>query len=239
MTIIAGNWKMNHDPESSISFLEEFESYGSVPEDIKTVIFPTFLCLDSFLKRSSVVDAGAQNAYWKKNGAFTGEISIFDLKKMGIGWLLVGHSERRHVFGENSDFLKKKVEASLRLGIKTIYCIGETISEKKEGNTEEVLRNQLGSICDFLPDENLMIAYEPVWAIGSGMPAGSEDANKASDLCKNFCNRDIPVLYGGSVNSGNISKYLKSGLVNGFLVGGASLEARSYRDLIDAVVSQC
>ncbi len=237
MTIIAGNWKMNHDSESCVSFLEEFESYGKIPKGIKAVVFPTFLCLDSFLKKSLTIEVGAQNGYWKKDGAFTGEISIFDLKNMNINWLLVGHSERRHIFGEGSDFLKKKVEASLSLGIKTVYCIGETMAEKKDGRTEDALKDQLSSVGDFLSDENLMIAYEPVWAIGSGIPAGSEDANEASDLCKKFCGRDVPVLYGGSVNSKNISNYLESGLVNGFLVGGASLNARSYRDLIDAVVN--
>ncbi len=235
MTIIAGNWKMNHDPDSSLAFFEKLKSYGSIPDNVKTVIFPTFLCLNSTQTNSLGVEIGAQNGNPEKSGALTGEVSIFDFPKVNVNWLLVGHSERRHVFKEGSEFLKKKVETALSLGIKTVYCVGETIEDKEKGLTGEVLKKQISYLGDFLSDENLIIAYEPVWAIGSGMPAGSKDADEASLLCKDFCKRDIDVLYGGSVNSQNVSNYLSSGLISGFLIGGASLNADSYRALIDAV----
>jgi len=235
MTIIAGNWKMNHDPDSSSAFFKKLQSYGPIPDNVKTVIFPTFLCLDSAQKNSSGVEIGAQNGNPEKSGALTGEISIFDFPKIDINWLLVGHSERRHIFKEDPKLLKRKVETSLSLGIKTVYCVGETIEDKEKGLTEEVLKKQISYLENFLSDENLIIAYEPVWAIGSGMPAGSKDADEASLLCKDFCKRDIDILYGGSVNSQNVSNYLSSGLIGGFLIGGASLDADSYRALIDAV----
>ena len=235
MTIIAGNWKMNHDSDSSLAFFEKLQSYGPIPNNVKTIIFPTFLCFGSAQTNSLGVEIGAQNGNPEKSGALTGEVSIFDFPKIDINWLLVGHSERRHIFKEDSKLLKRKVETALSLGLKTIYCVGETIEEKEKGLTGEVLKNQISYLENFLSDKNLIIAYEPVWAIGSGMPAGSKDADEASLLCKDFCKRDIDVLYGGSVNSQNVSNYLSSGLISGFLIGGASLNADSYRDLIDAV----
>jgi triosephosphate isomerase len=180
----------------------------------------------------------AQNAHWAKEGPFTGEVSPWMLREMGVGGTLVAHSERRQLFGETDESAALRIEGSLDAGLHVIACVGETETEREEGLTESVVRRQVDAIRTVVEDENLerlAIAYEPVWAIGTGRTATPEQAEAAHELIKRLL--DVPVLYGGSVKPENAPQLLSQPDVDGALVGGASLEVESFVTICKAAAS--
>ena len=242
--IIAGNWKMN----MSFSEIDEYFKYFSENREIKknreVWIAPPFVYLqyvkDKSLDLSLPFKIGAQNCYYEDKGAFTGEISINMLRDLNIDFVIVGHSERRHIFKETEELLYKKLYKVLRSNLICIYCIGEKLEEREDGKTIEILTQQLENIL-MLEDvnlENLVIAYEPVWAIGTGKNATSEQIREVHTFIKNYLKKNIeievPILYGGSVKPENIKEILNTENVNGVLVGGASLIAEKFYKIINS-----
>jgi triosephosphate isomerase (TIM) len=219
--LIAGNWKMFKGPSETRAFAEAFEP----PEGVGVVLCPPYLSL------AAAVDAGlttyAQNVHWTPEGAFTGEVSAPMLLELGVRGAIVGHSERRQLFGETDETVARRTIAALEHGLGVIACVGESGEEREAGQTELILRLQVESIRDAVgPHERLVIAYEPVWAIGTGKTATPDQAQEAHAFVKSLV--DVPVLYGGSVRPENADELLSQADVDGALVGGASLEVDSF-----------
>jgi len=242
--IIASNWKMNKGPKETEIFFKTFLS-SVTPEKIKTFFFvPTINLSKAVESLSGTIHLlGAQNIYHELSGAFTGENSPQVIKEMGVQAVLIGHSERRQLFSETNDLINKKVKIAQSLNLKTILCIGETLSERKNQKTDEVLLEQLQSgLKDTDIHSELHIAYEPVWAIGTGEVATEEQVKVAHALIRDFLtkrypskHKEISILYGGSVKPSNASSLGKVPNVGGFLIGGASLEPDSLNQIIQAV----
>jgi triosephosphate isomerase (TIM) len=219
--LIAGNWKMFKGPSETRAFADAFEP----PDGFDVVLCPPFPSL------AAAVDAGlsayAQNVHWAREGAFTGEVSAPMLNELGVQGAIVGHSERRRLFGETDETVARRTIAALEHGLGVIACVGESEEEREAGQTELVLRLQVESIRDAVgPHERLVIAYEPVWAIGTGKTATPDQAQEAHAFIKSLV--DVPVLYGGSVKPENADELLSQADVDGALVGGASLEVESF-----------
>jgi triosephosphate isomerase (TIM) len=216
--LIAGNWKMHKGPSDTAAFCAALD----VPSGVDVVVCPPFVCLGDAV--ASGLTVYAQNVHWAAEGAFTGEISAEMLTALGVAGAIVGHSERRQYFGETDESAWSRAEHALSAGLAVIYCVGEVESEREAGHTEEVLRRQLAVL---EAHERLVIAYEPVWAIGTGKTATPDQAQEAHAFVKSRC--DVPVLYGGSVKPENAEELLSQPDVDGALVGGASLELDSFR----------
>ncbi len=242
--IIASNWKMNKGPKETEFFFKTFLS-SVTPENIKTFFFVPAVSLSKALENLSgtVHLLGAQNIYHEVSGAFTGENSPQVIKEMGVQSVLIGHSERRQLFFETNEMINKKVKIAQSLSLKTILCIGETLDERKNQKTADILLEQLQTgLQDIEPQSELHIAYEPVWAIGTGEVATEEQVKEAHALIRDFLTKrfqtkqkDISILYGGSVKPNNASSLAKVPNVGGFLIGGASLEPDSLNQIIQAV----
>jgi triosephosphate isomerase (TIM) len=215
--LIAGNWKMFKTPSETAEFCRAFS--GSAGVDV--VICPPYTSLREAVESGLTVYA--QNVHWASEGAYTGEISAEMLVDLGVEGSIVGHSERRQYFGETDETAWSRAEHALGAGLGVIYCVGELDEEREAGHTEEVLRRQLSVL---QPRERLVIAYEPVWAIGTGKTATPEQAQDAHAFIKSLI--DVPVLYGGSVKPENAGVLLAQPDVDGALVGGASLEVESF-----------
>ncbi len=237
--IFAANWKMHYAPTQAIAFARRFLELDE-PIEHRTLWFcPPALSLaalvDAFHGRWDVV-VGAQNIYWEPKGAFTGETSAPMIRDAGAGGALVGHSERRHVFGETDAETAKKVQALFASDLRPMLCVGEKIEERDAGRTDEVVRRQLQAVLSTLTVEQrarLLIAYEPVWAIGTGKVAQPADAAEVHRVIREELRRAdvavrVPVLYGGSVNEKNVGGLLAEDEIDGVLVGGASLEADTW-----------
>jgi triosephosphate isomerase (TIM) len=219
--LIAGNWKMFKTRAETAAFCAAFEP----PAGVDVVIVPTFTSLDAALGRGLAVYA--QNVHWAAEGAYTGEVSAAMLLELGVEGAIVGHSERRLYFGETDETVARRAKAALDAGLKVIACVGESEEERESGQTELVLRLQVEAIGDVAGGhDGLVIAYEPVWAIGTGRTATPELAQEAHSFVKGLL--DVPVLYGGSVKPDNAAELLTQGDVDGALVGGASLEPDSF-----------
>src|SRR5437764_11530437 len=221
--LIAGNWKMYKAPAEAAEFclgLREQELEG-----VDVVVCPPFVSLAVAVQllAGTEIAVAAQNVHWEAEGAFTGEVAAGMLRELGVYGAIVGHSERRQYFGETDDTVAQRVHATLEAGLFVIACIGETEAQRDRGETEEVLRRQL-SVLE--PDDNLVLAYEPVWAIGTGKTATPETAQEAHAFVKSQL--DAPVLYGGSVKPENAAELLAQPDVDAALVGGASLELESF-----------
>jgi triosephosphate isomerase (TIM) len=215
--LIAGNWKMHKGPHETRAFLAGFRP----PEGVDVVLCPPDVSL------ATAVEAGvtvyAQNAHWERDGAYTGEISAPMLAEIGVRGSIIGHSERRQYFCETDETVRRRCQAVLDAGLGVIACVGETEAEREAGATEEVLRRQVA----VLPEhERLVIAYEPVWAIGTGRTASPQQAQEAHALIKSL--HPTQVLYGGSVKPDNAAELLAQPDVDGALVGGASLDPTSF-----------
>jgi len=222
--LIAGNWKMFKGPDETAPFCHALRN-ADLPEDVDVVVCPPFVSLAPAVQALAGTEVGvfAQNCHWADEGAFTGEVSASMLKELGVYGTLVGHSERRQYFGETDKTVGRRVEAALAAGLDVIACIGETEAEREAGETEAVLRRQLAVLPQ---DDDLVVAYEPVWAIGTGKTATPEMAQEAHALIKSVL--DVPVLYGGSVKPENAADLFAQGHVDGALVGGASLDLESF-----------
>jgi triosephosphate isomerase len=223
MKLIAGNWKMYKGPGAAAEFclgLREAELEG-----VDVVVAPPFVSLAVAVQllAGTEIAVAAQNVHWEEEGAYTGEISPAMLLELGVYGAIVGHSERRQYFGENDENVGKRAHGALAAGMFVIGCVGETVEERERGETESVLQRQVSA---FEADDNLVLAYEPVWAIGTGKTATPEMAQEAHAFIKSVL--DVPVLYGGSVKPDNAPILLSQPDVDGALVGGASLELESF-----------
>ena len=229
--LIAGNWKMYKGPAETAEFclgLREQELDG-----VEVVVCPPFVSLAVAVQllAGTEIAVAAQNVHWEDEGAYTGEVSARMLRELGAYGAIVGHSERRQYFGDTDETVSKRVHTALEAGLFVIACIGETAEERERGKTEDVLRRQL-SVLE--PDDNLVLAYEPVWAIGTGKTATPEMAQEAHAFVKSRL--DAPVLYGGSVKPDNAAELLAQPDVDGALVGGASLGLESFTAICRAAI---
>ncbi len=242
--LIVGNWKMNLNTHEASLYLHKLSELVDVRRDVEVVLAPTLLTLQSL---SLQVDRrqfklAAQNLYWRDHGAFTGEVSATQLRGI-VDYAIIGHSERRHVFNETDKDTRSKVQAAIRNNIHPILCIGETAGERANNETNDTIHDQLiGGLANVTSDElkDIIIAYEPVWAIGTGDNALPDDVVKAIKAIRSQIKhlygataaKDIRVLYGGSVTADSAGDYLKTEGVDGLLVGGASLDARAFNEII-------
>jgi triosephosphate isomerase (TIM) len=219
--LIAGNWKMYKTPSETEAFCAAFEP----PDGVDVVICPPFTSLREAV--AGGVTVYAQNVHWEDEGAYTGEVSAAMLLELGVAGAIVGHSERRQYFGDTDETVARRAVAALAEGLSVIVCVGESEEERDAGQTELVLRLQVESLAAALPAHaGVTIAYEPIWAIGTGRTAAPEQAQEAHALIKDIL--DVPVLYGGSVKPENAEELLALPAVDGALVGGASLEVDSF-----------
>jgi triosephosphate isomerase (TIM) len=222
--LIAGNWKMFKGPADAGAFCRELREVD-LPDDVDVVVCPPYVSLEAAVQALAGTEVGvfAQNCHWELEGAFTGEVSAPMLQELGVYGTLVGHSERRQWFGETDETVARRVRTALAQGLHVIACVGESEAEREAGETDAVLRRQVGVL---EADENLVIAYEPVWAIGTGKTATPEMAQQAHETIKSVL--DLPVLYGGSVKPDNAAELMSQPAVDGALVGGASLDVESF-----------
>ena len=245
MRLIAGNWKMNKTPSQTKKYIEQFLSQNLKRENREILLCPPFTSLrvaHQMLEGSSI-KLGAQNCYYEKSGAFTGEISLEMIRELGCEYVIVGHSERRHIFGEEDELINKKVTACLEEGIRPILCVGEKLEDREAGMTFKVVETQLRLALSGVEEhtDKIDIAYEPVWAIGTGVPATPEDAVAVHRFIKEVLKELNPaneggtrVLYGGSVKPGNAGDFMKHPEIEGLLVGGASLDPESFAEIVNS-----
>ena len=244
--LIAANWKMYKTLPEAVDTAREMTARIAT-ERADVMIAPPFVCLSGVydVVRHSAIALGAQNLYWEKEGAFTGEVSADMLRSVGCRYVLVGHSERRQYFGETDETVCRKIGAAIGAGLIPVLCIGETEAERDAGRTFAVLRSQLqGGLKGMDPGalSDLVIAYEPVWAIGTGRTASTEQIQEAhahvrgilAETTNKGLANSVRILYGGSVKPGNAKEILALPDVDGALVGGASLQAASFAAIVDA-----
>ena len=239
--IIAGNWKMNKVPSETKIYTDTVLDLVGHVKSVSVIFAPPFTGLFEMSVDPPFYSA-AQNCHWADSGAFTGEISINMIKDLSVSYVIVGHSERRQVFKESDDWINKKVRSIVTNNLKVILCVGETSHERKSGETEIVIKNQIEKGLKSISDiSNVIIAYEPVWAIGTGDTASAEQIEATHSFIRNTIHdnydkrNDIHILYGGSVNSTNAKELIQINGVDGFLIGGASLDANSFASIIKIV----
>jgi len=226
--LIAGNWKMYKGQGETAEFCIDLKRHLADLEGVEVAVCPPFTSLAVAVQVLAGTDVAvaAQNVYWEPEGAFTGEVSAPMLRELGVYGAIVGHSERRQFFGETDEGVGRRTRAALDAGLSVIACVGETEEERERGETEDVLRRQLSVL---KAEDNLVVAYEPVWAIGTGKTATPEIAQQAHAFIKSLL--DVPVLYGGSVKPENAEELLELPAVDGALVGGASLDVDSFASI--------
>jgi len=247
---VAGNWKMNTDSQSSVSLAKQIASGSSemAGQSVRVAVCPPFIYLQAVARAlsASSIAVGAQDLYIETKGAFTGEISASMIKDIGCSYVLCGHSERRHVIGESDELINKKVTAAINGGLLPIFCVGEMLEEREASRTSEVVSGQMKSGLAGLSVEKISavtIAYEPVWAIGTGLTATPQQAQEVHALIRELLAEmyggqpaeEIPILYGGSVKPENAAELMAERDINGLLVGGASLKADDFVAIIKAV----
>jgi triosephosphate isomerase (TIM) len=222
--LIAGNWKMFKGPADAGEFCRALRD-SALPDDVDVVVAPPYVSLAAAVQALAGTEVGvfAQNCHWESEGAFTGEVSAPMLLELGVYGTIVGHSERRQYFGETDETVAQRTRAALAGGLHVIACVGETLEQREAGETDDVLRRQV-SVLE--ADDNLVIAYEPIWAIGTGKTATPEMAQQAHETIKAVL--DLPVLYGGSVKPENAAELMSQPAIDGALVGGASLDVASF-----------
>jgi len=245
--LIVGNWKMNKTPfEAGILALEIVaKAKGVNSKHCDIVVCPSFACLDRVgkaIKNSNVI-LGAQDLHFENSGAYTGEVSGSMLKDLGAKFVIVGHSERRQYFGECDVVVNKKAIAAVEAGLMPIICVGESKEEREEGREFEIIKKQVRaaiadeqSIADrlFLDKGSFVIAYEPVWAIGTGLTATAEQAEQMCKFIKGLAGKDVKVLYGGSMNGANARELLNMPSIDGGLIGGASLKTEEFIRIVNS-----
>lgn len=231
---------MNLMPEQALGLASGIKDFAKTSKNTFTGISPTFLALPEVIKEcgnSENLLIGAQNAHWEDSGACTGEVSASMLKELGTDFVIIGHSECRHDLGESQDLITKRARGVLNQDLKLVYCIGETLAENKASKTLDVLKSQMEFLENISKPDYLILAYEPVWAIGTGEVASIEDIKNITDYLRQSLsatfNYEVPILYGGSVKPDNYAEILALKNVNGALVGGASLKLESFRSLFE------
>lgn len=242
--IIAGNWKMHKTIAEALDFVNQVKDRVN-NDNVEAVICAPFTLLKDLKEatKGTNIKIGAQNMHFEEKGAFTGEISPLMLKELDMDYVVIGHSERRQYFNETDETVNKKVLKALEVGIDPILCVGETLEEREAGNTKDVCKVQVEKALENVSKEDLakvVIAYEPVWAIGTGKTATSEDANDViayirevvANLYGELAN-EVRIQYGGSVKPSNVAEIMNQSDIDGALVGGASLEANDYVDLVN------
>jgi triosephosphate isomerase (TIM) len=233
-TIIAGNWKMHKTVKEAVNFLKKLNKIMDKPSNVEIIICPSYTCLSDAVKESGEVDIGAQNIHFEKEGAFTGEISADMLKETGIKYVIIGHSERRQYYNETDETVNLKIKTALANNIKPIVCVGERLEQRKSNKTKEIISKQIKKGLEGIDVNKLIIAYEPCWAIGSGLTATKEQAEEVHSLIRSLINSDkVPILYGGSVKPENSKDLLSQPNINGALIGGASLNPTKFNQIIE------
>ena len=240
--VIAGNWKMNVLPGEALEFVNNL---ASIVKDTKNEVIICVPFTDLFYTLLAVqetnIHVGAQNMHWKESGAYTGEISPDMLKCINVEYVIIGHSERRQYFNETDETVNLKVKSALEHGLKPIVCVGESLEQKEAGNTEEIITSQVAKALEGLTLDDLsntIIAYEPIWAIGTGKTATAEDANNSIKAIRNkikelFNTDDVTILYGGSVKPENAKELFSMSDIDGGLVGGASIKAETFGKIVN------
>ena len=243
--VIAGNWKMNMLPNEAIAFIEEFTPLVKDTENEVVLCVPyTDLFYALLTAQNTNIKIGAQNMHWKETGAYTGEVSAKMLKAIGVEYVIIGHSERRQYFNETDETVNLKLKAAFENELKPIICVGETLEERETGTTVEIITSQTRLALEGLTDEqvkNTIIAYEPIWAIGTGKTATSEDANNSiKEIRKEIekiYGKDVAdcviIQYGGSVKSSNAKELFNMSDIDGGLVGGASLKPDEFAKIVN------
>ena len=243
--VIAGNWKMNMLPNEAIEYIQSFEELVKDTENEVVLCVPyidLFYCLN--LAQNTNIKIGAQNMHWEEKGAYTGEVSGKMLKSIGVEYVIIGHSERRQYFAETDETVNKKIKSAFENNLKPIVCVGETLEQREAGKTAEIITNQTKLALDGLTGEqvkNTIIAYEPIWAIGTGKTATSEDANNSikeirNEIAKNYGKEvaeEVIIQYGGSVKSSNAKELFEMSDIDGGLVGGASLKPEEFSKIVN------
>jgi len=242
---IAGNWKMNKTSKEAVELVNSFKRELIDFEEADIAVCPPYIALAdvSDLLVDSSIKLGAQNLYWEEKGAFTGEISPLMLKDIGCDFVIIGHSERRKYFSETDENVNKRIKAALGVGLLPIFCIGETLEEREDQKTIDVVKNQLqGGLRDIGDDDlsKITIAYEPVWAIGTGKTATPQQAQEIHSFIRGWLgenysqalSENIRILYGGSVKPSNVGELMQGQDIDGSLVGGASLESESFTQIV-------
>jgi triosephosphate isomerase len=245
LPFMAGNWKMNKTTGEAIDLVRELKAAISGVKGVEVAVAPPFTALYAVCKEleGSSIRLAAQNLYWEEKGAFTGEVSPLMLKEVGCHYVIIGHSERRQFFGETDETVNRRIKAALAQGLKVIFCIGETLKEREEGKTFSVIERQVEDGLKNLSDKemkNMVIAYEPVWAIGTGKtatPGQAEEVHrfirgKIEKLYSREVSEEIRIQYGGSVTPENIKGLMEQVNIDGALVGGASLKAESFSKIV-------
>ena len=240
--MIAGNWKMNTTVGEAVALVKAMRDELNKVRSVEKVLCPPFVSLAAAkeLIKDTSIKLGAQNVYFAEKGAYTGEISPLMLADL-CEYVIIGHSERRQYFAESGELINKKIKSALKVNLKPIFCVGERLEQNEAGKTEEVVSEQLKSALEGIPALNgLVIAYEPVWAIGTGKAATGEQANKTiAFIRRNLANlygdkvaQGTRILYGGSVTASNIAEFLRFVDIDGGLVGGASLKAAEFTGIV-------
>ena len=242
--VIAGNWKMNMLPNEAISFIEQITPLIKDTKNEVILCVPyTDLFYSLLTAQNTNIKIGAQNMHWEEKGAYTGEVSGQMLKSVGVEYVIIGHSERRQYFAETDETVNKKVKTALANELKPIICIGETLEQREQGKAEEVITKQTMLALEGISKEqmkNIVLAYEPIWAIGTGKTATSEDANNSIKWVRNKVEElygkeiadEVIILYGGSVKADNAKELFSTTDIDGGLVGGASLKVDEFSKIV-------
>jgi triosephosphate isomerase len=243
--IIAGNWKMNKTVSEAVDFVLQLKALVADVRDIDIVVAPTFTALQAVSREveGSNIELAAQDVFWELSGAYTGEISPSMLRDVGCRYVIIGHSERRQYFGETNESVRKKIKASLAMGLNPIMCVGEALEEREAGKTFDVVKTQVKQGLEGFSQqemEKITIAYEPIWAIGTGKTATTQQAEEVhafirkqmGQITHRQVSEGMRIQYGGSVNPDNISDLMVQPNIDGALVGGASLKADSFSSIV-------
>ena len=238
--LIGGNWKMNKGIKETSEFVRRIEDKKISTEGVDVFVAPPFTSLVAAIEdfKGTGISVGAQNLFWEDEGAYTGEISSVFLKELGVEWVIIGHSERRTYFGETNAGVKKKVEKALQKDLKVVLCVGETEEEREAGRAKEIVENQIeeGLLGIEYDADTLAVAYEPVWAIGTGNTPHPEDAEEMHSIIRQKLGdkgEGIRIMYGGSVKVHNIKDFITQEDIDGALIGGAALDADGFVEMIN------
>ncbi|WP_425448551.1 triose-phosphate isomerase [Dethiothermospora halolimnae] len=242
--IIAGNWKMNKTIKEGVELVNKIKDITN-DTDVEVAVCVPYISLNEIKKTigDSNLKLGAQNMHWEDNGAYTGEVSPPMLKEIGINYVIIGHSERRQYYNETDETVNKKIKSALKYGINPIVCVGETLEQRETGKAKEVVKKQIENAFDDISSDNMkkiVIAYEPIWAIGTGKTASSEEANDMISYVREIIkgkygeeiSEEVRLQYGGSVKPNNVTEIMNQTDIDGALVGGASLKAEDFIELV-------